>query len=303
MMYDIVILTDSRYVNPTEIDDYTANVLLEDDLVKKACEEVGLKVYRTNWDNPDFDWSTTKSVLFRTTWDYFDRFPEFSKWLDNVSSKTTLLNSNEIIRWNIDKHYLNDLKASGINVVETIFKEVGEVDSLKEIAEKHQLNNFVVKPVVSGGGRHTYKLNVQNTDAVEEIYTELIYGEAMMIQPYINSITEKGEVSYMVFGGKFSHAILKKAKSGDFRVQDDFGGSIQDYFPSIEEIAFAESVIEKCSYDPIYARVDVVWDNNNELAIAELELIEPELWFRKNENSAILLANEIKNVLMLSCNN
>ena len=60
MQYDIVILTDSRYVNPNQRDKYIDNVLLEDKLIIDALEAKGLNIYRTNWDNSDFDWSTTK---------------------------------------------------------------------------------------------------------------------------------------------------------------------------------------------------------------------------------------------------
>lgn len=97
----------------------------------------------------------------------------------------------------------------------------------------------------------------------------------------------------MVLGGKFSHAILKTAKPGDFRVQDDFGGEIHLYGPSPDEIDFATKAVHACENLPFYARVDVVWDNNNQLALSELELIEPELWFRKKLNSAALLAEAV----------
>jgi len=76
-------------------------------------------------------------------------------------------------------------------------------------------------------------------------------------------------------------------------VQDDYGGTIHLYAPSPEEIAFAEKAVKACSPVPLYARVDVIWDNNNELAIIELELIEPELWFRKNDKAADLLAEGV----------
>ena len=69
----------------------------------------------------------------------------------------------------------------------------------------------------------------------------------------------------------------KWRKKGDFRVQDDFGGSVNQYQANEEEIYFAENVIAVLENQPIYARVDVIWDNNNELAVSELELIEPEL--------------------------
>ena len=124
MLYDITILTQSDYINPSKTDGYIDNVLLEDQLIIDALEEKGLKVYRTNWDNPDFDWSSTKYVLFRAIWDYFDRFPEFSKWLDDVCLKTKLINPAEQIVWNMDKHYLKDLEDAGINIVKTAFVEM-----------------------------------------------------------------------------------------------------------------------------------------------------------------------------------
>jgi len=97
----------------------------------------------------------------------------------------------------------------------------------------------------------------------------------------------------MVFGGKYSHAILKIAKEGEFRVQDDFGGSVQMYNPSDKEIAFAEDVVAKTVPLPAYARVDVIWDNDEQLAVTELELIEPELWFRFKPEAADLFAEAV----------
>ena len=122
-IYDVVILTDNRYTNPQHIDDYIQNVLDEDGIVKTALEKLGLRVLRLSWDDPNFDWSTTKSVLFRSTWDYFDRFTEFSQWLNRVSQQTKLLNSEAIIRWNLDKHYLIDLAKKGVTICDTIFIE------------------------------------------------------------------------------------------------------------------------------------------------------------------------------------
>ena len=127
----------------------------------------------------------------------------------------------------------------------------------------------------------------------EVIFQELIAEESMMLQEYQEKITTKGEVSYILFGGVYSHAVLKKAKAGDFRVQDDFGGSLHVYTPSEEEIAFAENALAQCPELPVYARVDVFWNNQNELVLGELELIEPELWFRRSESAADECAHAI----------
>ena len=87
------------------------------------------------------------------------------------------------------------------------------------------------------------------------------------------------------------------AKKGDFRVQDDHGGTVEQYIATESEIVFAKKCLEKCQYSPIYARVDVVYDNNNKLSLSELELIEPELWFRNKPESATLLAEEVFSLL------
>lgn len=284
--FDITILTDHRYVNPTEIDEYIQNVLDEDRLIAEALEQLGLKVTRTNWDNPDFNWSETRYILFRTTWDYFDRYPEFSVWLEDVSTKTKLINPKELIYWNLDKHYLLDLENAGINIPPTIFIEPGEKKTLKEVLATVDWNEAILKPAISGAARHTYRLNSENIDEHEAIFAELLKNESMMVQEFQTQILSKGEVAFMIYGGKFSHAILKKAKAGDFRVQDDFGGTIETYHASPAEIEMAEKCVLPCSTLPLYARVDLIWDNNDELAIGELELIEPELWFRMNDQSA-----------------
>ncbi|MGH1384541.1 ATP-grasp domain-containing protein [Kordia sp.] len=294
---DVVILTDNRYTNPVERNEYINNVLLEDQLVQDALEAAGLQVKRLAWDDVNFDWNTTKYALFRTTWDYFDRFDEFSKWLTKVSQETILLNSAKMIHWNIDKHYLQDLANNGVATVPTYFIEKGDTRSLAEIHQELSWEETVLKPCVSGAGRHTYKLNSTTISEHETVHKSLIAEEAMMLQPFMNQIVSKGEVSLVIINGTYTHSILKKAKKGDFRVQDDFGGSLHEYTPSPTEIEFAEKAIRACIEMPMYARVDIIWDNENKLAISELELIEPELWFRFNKDAATQLANAIGTLL------
>ncbi|GGW61230.1 RimK-like ATP-grasp domain-containing protein [Winogradskyella epiphytica] len=291
--FDVIVLTDHRYLNDSN-EPYKHNVFYEDSLVLKALEAEGLIVDRKAWDDASFDWSTTKSVMFRSTWDYFDRFDEFSKWLNKVKTQTTLINSEQLIRWNIDKHYLLDLNKNGIHIPETKFLEVGTSDSLQKLHEELGWTDTVLKPCVSGAARHTYKLNSENLEEHETIFSELIQSEAMMLQPFQHKIVSEGEISMMVFNGQYTHAILKQAKAGDFRVQDDFGGSIYEYLPTAAEIEFAEQVVKACPEMPLYARVDVFTDNTDQLAVSEVELIEPELWFRKHPEAANVLAKAVK---------
>ena len=97
-----------------------------------------------------------------------------------------------------------------------------------------------------------------------------------------------------MIGGVYTHAVLKRAKQGDFRVQDDYGGSVVAYPPKADEIKFANQILEALPFKPIYARVDIMIDNSGNLALSELELIEPEMWFRLYPKAAKLLAQSIK---------
>jgi len=292
-LYDVVILTQKKFYNPENPDWYAKQAIKEDEDIILALEKKGLKVIKTYWDNPDFDFSEAKITLFRTIWDYFNRFDEFSKWLEATKHKTTFINPPEIIYWNIDKHYLKDLAEKGTNIPNTYFIEKGDKRTLKEVFNNCNWKDAVLKPTVSGAGRHTYKLTSKNVNSYGQIFRELIKDEDLMLQEFQYNIYEKGELAFIIFNGKFSHAVLKKGKKGEFKVQDDFGGTVHNYKPTKEEIEFAEKVVKVCKSSPTYARVDIIFDNNNKPAIGELELIEPELWFRFYPPSADLFADAI----------
>ena len=292
-MFDVVILTDNRYVTPEKTDWYINQILLEDRLLQTALENKGLKVTKKNWADEKFDWGTTKYAIFRSTWDYFDRFEEFFNWLEKNKERTTFINSTDIINWNIDKHYLQDLATNGINIAPTLFIEQGDNTTLIDLFIKTKWTEAVIKPAISGAARHTYRITPNNCKNYENIFQELITKESMLFQEFLNNITSNGEISLIMIGGKYTHAVKKIAKKGDFRVQDDHGGSVEEYNATKAEIDFAEKCIKNCPYFPIYARVDIVYDNNNLPSLSELELIEPELWFRNCPKSAEKLAKEI----------
>jgi glutathione synthase/RimK-type ligase-like ATP-grasp enzyme len=295
--YDVVILTEDQYLEPKSDDWYTLQVQLEDALVLDALTKQGLKVARRSWSDPEFDWSSTRTVLFRTTWDYFDRFSEFSTWLDNIESTTQCINPVNLIRWNLDKRYLIELIEREVNCVETqLIKRSSQIDLTQLLEQNHWLE-AIVKPVVSGAARHTYRITKDNAAKLTPMINQLLCQEDFLVQPFQNNILHQGELSLMVMNGQYTHAVKKVAAPGDFRVQDDHGGTVEPYIPSPEEIAFAESAIAACNPRPLYARVDIIRDNHNQLAIMELELIEPELFFRFYRPATMVLAEGIKDYL------
>lgn len=298
-MYDITLLTDPRYLSSSAGNGYIDNVILEDKYVMDACTSEGLKVNRVAWDDPDFDWSTTKFALFRAVWDYFDRIEEFQNWYKNTSKLTKFINPKSLIDWNIDKHYLKELHQKGIPISKTLFVESGEKTSLLQAFQKLKYqgvngDDFVLKPCIAAGARHTYKIHISEADDYNPIFQRLILKEAMIVQEFQNNVVKHGELSLMLFNGEFTHSVLKMAKPGDFRVQDDFGGSVQHYQATEEEIEFAQKVIHATPQLPLYARVDMFRNNNDQLALAELEIFEPELWFRLHPQAAELMAYQLR---------
>jgi glutathione synthase/RimK-type ligase-like ATP-grasp enzyme len=289
----ITILTDRRYIRPRGRSIYIRNVLKEDGLILDALSSRGIRVDRKSWDDPDATWKDSQYLLFRSTWDYFDRFGEFNNWLQRIRHITGLINPYEVIRWNLDKHYLEDLSRKGIPVPPTLFLEQGQTRSLQDLAYGTGWEELILKPVVSGAARHTYRFRKEDASSLESLFENLCREESMMLQEFQVSVPEKGEIAFMVMDGKYTHAVLKKARKGDFRVQDDHGGTVHIYHPSEEETGFAEKAVKACGLGPVYARVDAVTDNRGQLVVSELELIEPELWFRFHQEAAGILADAI----------
>ena len=295
--FDVVVLTDSRYVNPLETNAYISNVLREDELVINALEGKDLSVIKKDWNDPNFNWNNTRSVLFRSTWDYFDNFEQFKKWFDKTRNTCLMINSSETIEWNLDKHYLLDLQKHQIPIPNSEFIKRGSSVDLSLLMQEKNWNEIVVKPTISGAAKNTYRLKKEDINLFNSTWKKLIYQEDFIVQEFQNNVITKGEVAMMVIGGKYTHAVLKKAKEGDFRVQDDFGGSIAKYSPSEKMVKLAEQCTRIISPIPSYARVDIIWDNSGDLAVSELELIEPELWFRLNPNAAQKLAEHVDLIL------
>lgn len=294
---DLVLLTESRYERPTHITPNIANLLEEDRLLGEALARRGIRTERVDWARPDVDWAAVPRALFRTTWDYFLRWDEFRAWLERAAARTELINPPALIRWNTDKHYLAELSAGGVPTVETRFLDRGHPGSLADALDDAGWEEAVLKPAISGGGRHTYRVRRAAVGEHEAIARERIDAEDMLLQPFLEDVVARGEVTLVVLGGEVSHGVLKVARQGEFRVQDDFGGTVHPHAPTVDEIAVAEAAIAACPVAPLYGRVDLVRAADGRLAVMEVEVVEPELWLRLHppaaERFADLLAAHI----------
>jgi glutathione synthase/RimK-type ligase-like ATP-grasp enzyme len=291
---DVALLTESRYTAATAApgDWYLGNILADDRLLIAALATHGLSAVRVDWASPLIAWDRFRTAVFRTTWDYFDRAAAFARWLDDAAGRTRLCNPPATVRWNMDKHYLADLERRGIPVVPTRFIPRGSVD-LADLIGATGWHDAVIKPCISGGARHTHRVSPATAAAVGALVADMAATEDFMLQPFEPGILTAGEDSLIVIGGRFTHAVRKRARPGDYRVQDDHGGTVHPRDPTAAQIALAEGALAACPPIPTYGRVDMVEAADGTWRVMELELIEPELWLRLHPPAAVALAAAI----------
>ncbi len=273
----------------------------DDDPLIAALESRGVEVSQPSWDSASEDGSAHDVCLLRTTWDYQDRLPEFLAWLKLVSSRTRLINPLAVAQWNVRKSYLRELETDGARCIPTIWLERGAAADLAQLVGEAGWSSGFVIPIVGANARETYRF----TNKAEELartqveVDRLLQDEALILQPYLSSVETQGEVSIIFFDGEFSHGVRKIPKSGDYRVQDDWGASDEPWTPSERQLEDATRILERvearCSPTErlLYARLDFLFLEEGELGLNEAELIEPSLFFRHSENAGALLADAL----------
>ncbi len=257
----------------------------EDDALIEFLTSKGLALEKVIWNDPLVDWERYDVVIIKSPWDYFNLIKDFYAWLEKLKRMSIkVLNPIDTLIWNADKHYLNDIAEKGLNVTPSIFITKGSPVQLNPYFAQLNTQQLIVKPVVSGGSKNTFKVTTENVNEVNKQLDQLVLTEDFIIQPFLAEIEEVGEWSLIFFGGEFSHALLKKAKAGDFRVQSTFGGTVHPQDPPKDVLAKAQEYVDQFAKDCLYARVDgaIV---NGDFILMELELIEPFLFLQTNTNA------------------
>ncbi len=261
----------------------------DDELAITPLNDLGWEVSTVSWHDQTVDWNIFDIVVIRTTWDY-QRMPDaFIEALEKIELSTARLeNSIDIVKWNLDKRYLRELEMKGVRVVRTIWDGVYDLRSFYRWTADLGNDELIVKPTVSATATHTYRLSEFDADLLE-VFAE----RSFMVQPFLNSIVTEGEYSLFYFGGEYSHAIVKSPKIEDFRVQEEHGGIITAFEPDEKLRRAADEVLAMIDLLPLYARVDLVRDADDEFALMEIELIEPALYLRMDAHAPQRFATAI----------
>ena len=272
----IALLTCKKLPNLTESDQLLIPALAKHSIIAKA----------VIWDDETVNWTDYDCLIFRNTWDYYEKQQEFDLWLTKIEKlgiKT--LNSISIINQNKHKFYLRDFQKKGITILPTIFIDKTKNLNLSEIIPKHW-KKAVIKPAYSAGSYQTQVFEISETEKINQQYKPIASEKELLLQEFMPQIQTLGETSFIFFNKKFSHAVNKKPVEGEFRIQSQFGGIYKLVQPNQELVNKALKIVTIFEGDLLYARVDGIVIEN-ELHLMEIECIEPDLYFNLSENSQI----------------
>lgn len=252
----------------------------DDRLAVAALVSRGVDVTAAVWDDPAVRWADFDGVVVRSCWDYHLREAELRAWLDALDAAgVRTWNPTPLLRWNMDKSYLREVGARGVPVVPTRWIGAGDTDALARVLADAGWARAVVKPVVSASAHETWVTTTAQAPADETRFRALARRGAM-VQGFLDAVVEDGEWSIVFLGGRFSHAVLKRPRAGDFRVQAEKGGSATAMVPPpaiLDQAARALAAAPAERGAPLYARVDgCVVDGR--FVLMELELLEPSLF-------------------------
>lgn len=245
------------------------------------------------WDDETVNWAAFDAALVRTTWNYQYARERFVDTLDAIATVTTLFNSPSLIRWNTHKQYLVDLEERGVPVVPTVVLPRNSKVSLASLATTHGFEKVVIKPAVGAGGRGVV-CGGAHTTSMQAALVAINQHEDVIVQPYIETVATRGEISLIVCGGVVSHAVTKAPASGDFRAHERYGARYLAHSPTPNQAALACWVATLLHpHTPLIARIDVLTDANDTLYVSEVELTEPNLYLTLVPKAATLIATTL----------
>lgn len=257
-------------------------------------ERRGIKCQSRPWDGAEEVRDAASSYLIRSPWNYDGNPEAFVRRLEDLERRgSKIINSLQVVRWNISKRYLLEVEKCGLRIPRTRFFIPDQVESQKLIDDFPGMGTFVVKPCTSLSAHNTFL--VGRTDLPERIGALQNPHREYLIQEYLPEIAE-GELSFVFFGGSYSHCIAKIPKRGEFRVQADHGARRERYQPSVSQIDEASAFLGTVPEVPTYARIDVVI-RNEKLILMEIEAIDPVLFLSWEPESSAKFADAILGAL------
>ena len=248
-----------------------------DAMLAASLEARGAKVAPAPWTGPQAPFAEADLVVARATWDYAEKPEVFARWLERLErGAAAVVNPPPLMRWNMDKRYLLELAEKGAPLPPTRPVEA-DAASIAAAMEELGIKRAVVKPQIGAGARGLSLVDANESESFACAAETLAqYGDGL-VQSFLPEIGTFGETSMVFIDGGFAHAVVKRPKSGDIRVQEEHGGRTEQIEPPAFAVDEAARLFDLLPDPAVYARIDgVILDQTFQLM--EVELIEPELF-------------------------
>jgi glutathione synthase/RimK-type ligase-like ATP-grasp enzyme len=181
----------------------------------------------------------------------------------------------------------------GIGIAPTVFVNGNGPIAPAAWQEIRSWKKSVVKPAVSASAHKTWLFDGGAVPGESELKSRM-ESQPFLVQQFIPEIETHGEISFIYIDGAYSHAVQKRPAAGDFRVQQEHGGSADLFHPDSALLDQANEIAATVAEvrDSLYCRIDAV-ARDGRLVLMELELIEPELFLGLAEGAAKRFAEAI----------
>jgi glutathione synthase/RimK-type ligase-like ATP-grasp enzyme len=245
--------------------------------IKQLLSDEGFETEIVIWDNPELRIEDYDIMLMRSAWDYYYKPYQFKDFLERVkSSGIKCFNPAEVMLENMHKFYLKKIKEWGFDIIPTMFFKKDEDININEVLSFMDGKSFIVKPAISAASFMT-KLFDKETEELHQHIKEITIDRDILFQKFIPEIQELGEYSNIFFSNGYKYSVQKMPVSGDYRVQNTYGGVYKQI--EVPEIVkqTAQRLADKYLSQCLYVRVDGVL-HNNKFLIMEVEMIEPDLY-------------------------
>jgi len=233
--------TENAQVDIFELDEEVGKLV-------PALANIGMDLVQVRWREIAERAGEFDAILPLLVWDYFEGNEEaFLTAIAKAEAVTPVLNGFDIIKWNADKSYLDEMEDRGASVIRTLTVDRVTPTNVARAFVELDTDTIVIKPKVGGGA-----------------WRQVLHRQG---EPFPDA------------GQLYSHAVRKTPKAGDYRIQSRYGGVEETYTPSQAERDSARETLDVLDFTPLYARVDLLRGRDERLKLIELELIEPYLYF------------------------
>jgi hypothetical protein len=249
------------------------------------------EVVDIDWRAPFAELTGFDLALIGTAWNYTGAKDEFLTRIEALEAAGVVVcNAPDVVRWNADKLYLEDLAKRGAPSIPTLWPDNPGPAEVLAAMDAFGSDKVVVKRRVGAGaeGQECFSRGALPADGWR-------LGQAGMIQPFLSAIQGEGELSFIFVDGVLSHALSKQAVPGEYRIQSNFGGIETAIDPAPADRAAAEVIMALLPFTapPLYARIDMVRLERGTLAVIEAELIEPYLYPLQGPRFGAMLAEAV----------